>query len=177
MTDAFGNADAEAANRHRHLAAMFDDFSTARIAGLGGVTNKRCLELGAGGGSMAARLAALWWWLTDALDIRAFFLPSPPDIVAAFRQQPGYLVAELGHTVASTLLGFGPAAAAGVLIAIGLTSSGLIQRATLPLLVAVNAVPKVAIAPLLLALLSITLFYTVVAVERLALPWARAVTG
>lgn len=97
----------------------------------------------------AAGTIALWWWLTDALSIRSFFLPSPPDIVAAFRSQPGYLMTELGHTVASTLIGYGLATLAGVLIAIGLTASDLIQRAILPLLVAVNAVPKVAIAPLL----------------------------
>ncbi|MEV6636221.1 ABC transporter permease [Actinoplanes sp. NPDC051470] len=97
----------------------------------------------------AAGAVALWWWLTDAFDVRPFFLPSPPDIVTAFRAQPAYLLAELGHTVTSTLLGYGLATAAGVLIAIGLTASDLVRRATLPLLVAVNAVPKVAIAPLL----------------------------
>jgi NitT/TauT family transport system permease protein len=32
-------------------------------------------------------------------------------------------------------------------------------------------------AVLLLAVLSVTLFYTVVLIERLALPWARATTG
>jgi SAM-dependent methyltransferase len=74
MTYAFGNADAEAANRHRHLAAMFDDFSTARVAALGFAAGWRCLELGAGGGSLAARLAALGGEvLATDLDVR--YLP------------------------------------------------------------------------------------------------------
>ena len=94
-------------------------------------------------------VVALWWWATVALRIRSFFLPSPPDIVAALRREPVYLLQELGRTAAETLAGFAIAAAAGVLIAVALTTWRTLERATLPLLVALNAVPKVAVAPLL----------------------------
>ena len=94
-------------------------------------------------------VVALWWWATAALGIRSFFLPSPPDIVAALGREPAYLLRELGRTTAETVAGFAVAAAAGVLIAIALTTSRTLERATLPLLVALNAVPKVAVAPLL----------------------------
>lgn len=49
----FNNDDRAAADRHRYLAEIFDAESTARLAGLGDLTGRRCLELGAGGGSMA----------------------------------------------------------------------------------------------------------------------------
>ncbi|GAA0481014.1 ABC transporter permease [Paractinoplanes deccanensis] len=92
---------------------------------------------------------ALWWGATATLRIRPFFVPAPPDIVAAFRRQPGYLLRELGRTFAETAAGFALAAVAGVLLAVVLTTSRTVERAILPLLIAVNAVPKVAVAPLL----------------------------
>jgi NitT/TauT family transport system permease protein len=57
----------------------------------------------------------------------------------------------LGHawdTTVETLLGFAMAIVAGWLIAAGLTASRVAHRMVYPLLVAVNAVPKVAVAPL-----------------------------
>jgi SAM-dependent methyltransferase len=54
---AFDNDDLEAADRHQHLAGMLDDFTAARLASLGELRGKRCLELGAGGGSVARWLA------------------------------------------------------------------------------------------------------------------------
>ncbi|MBL7252837.1 ABC transporter permease [Paractinoplanes lichenicola] len=99
---------------------------------------------------VAAVLAVVFWWAaTAAWDIRPFFVPAPPDIVAAFRREPGYLLRELGSTMASTAAGFALAAAGGVLLAVVLTTSRTVERAILPLLIAVNAIPKVAVAPLL----------------------------
>jgi SAM-dependent methyltransferase len=56
-TYAFDNDDADAADRHRHLAGVLDGFTCARLSRLGDLTGWRCLELGAGGGSVAAWLA------------------------------------------------------------------------------------------------------------------------
>lgn len=53
----FDNNDPEATDRHSILPAMLDGFTTARLAATGSLTGKRCLELGAGGGSVAAWLA------------------------------------------------------------------------------------------------------------------------
>lgn len=55
---AFDNDDAAAADRHVHLSAILDDVTFARLASLGDLTGKRCLEVGAGGGSVARWLAA-----------------------------------------------------------------------------------------------------------------------
>jgi SAM-dependent methyltransferase len=57
MTYAFDNNDPAAADRHDILPAILDDLSISRLADLGDLTGRRCLELGAGGGSIAGWLA------------------------------------------------------------------------------------------------------------------------
>jgi len=75
---AFDNDDPEAADRHRCLAAMLDELTTARLATLGDLNGRRCLELGAGGGSVAERLAARGARVL-ATDLNTRHLPpSPP---------------------------------------------------------------------------------------------------
>lgn len=54
---AFSNDDPEAADRHSYLSGMLDGPTAARLAALGDLAGRRCLELGAGGGSIAAWLA------------------------------------------------------------------------------------------------------------------------
>ncbi len=54
---AFDNDDPDATDRHTYLPTMLDEFTTSRLCGLGALTGRRCLELGAGGGSIAAWLA------------------------------------------------------------------------------------------------------------------------
>ncbi|MBW6440232.1 ABC transporter permease [Actinoplanes hulinensis] len=97
----------------------------------------------------AVTALAVWWSATAVFGIRSFFLPAPPDIVEAFRRQPAYLLREAGSTVAVTVTGFGIAVVAGLLLAMTLTAWRALERATLPVLVALNSVPKVAVAPLL----------------------------
>jgi NitT/TauT family transport system permease protein len=97
----------------------------------------------------ATAAIAVWWGVTVVFGIRSFFLPAPPDIVASFRAQPAYLLRETWATLSETLLGFVIGVAAGLAIAMMLTASRAVERATMPLIVALNSIPKVAIAPLL----------------------------
>lgn len=97
----------------------------------------------------AVSAIALWWSATVVFGIRPFFLPAPPDIVAAFRAQPAYLLREAAATLTETTVGFGIAVLAGLLLSVALTVWRALERATLPVLVALNSVPKVAVAPLL----------------------------
>ncbi|BCJ40117.1 ABC transporter permease [Actinoplanes ianthinogenes] len=92
---------------------------------------------------------AVWWAATVVFGIRQIILPAPPDIVAAFRAQPGYLLRETGATATETLTGFGLAVVAGLVVAVLLTAWRAVERAMLPVLVALNSIPKVALAPLL----------------------------
>ncbi|GAA4610156.1 SAM-dependent methyltransferase [Actinoplanes octamycinicus] len=56
-TYSFDNDDPIAALRHRLLAEILDPFTVERLAALGDLTGRRCLEAGAGGGSIAGWLA------------------------------------------------------------------------------------------------------------------------
>lgn len=91
-----------------------------------------------------------WWYATILFNINSFILPSPGDIVMSFSEKYEYLFDETLVTLQETVIGFGIGAGSGLLIAIALTASSIVERATMPLLVALNSVPKVAIAPLLL---------------------------
>lgn len=96
-----------------------------------------------------ALLLGVWEVLTRALDVRAFLLP-PPSAIAR--------VAILKHTVLlqgalttgrAALTGFALSVVLGVLAAIVLASSRLVERAFYPYTLFLQTVPIVAIAPLL----------------------------
>ena len=97
-----------------------------------------------------AAAVALWWLLTAVFNIRPYFLPAPPDVIEAFRREPSYLASETWVTLWETLAGFAIATVAGLVTALLLAASRVVERATLPMIVAFNAVPKVAIVPLLI---------------------------
>jgi NitT/TauT family transport system permease protein len=90
-----------------------------------------------------------WWLAVTALDVQPFVLPAPPDVVASFAELHSYLIDQAGATLAVTLLGYLLAVVAGLVVAVLLTASRTVEQAVLPLLVAANAVPKIAVAPLM----------------------------
>ena len=92
---------------------------------------------------------ALWWGITYFYEIEPFFLPAPPDVVEALSRDPAYLMQEAWVTLYETVVGFGVAAATGLVIAVLLATIRVVERATMPLFVALNSIPKVAVAPLL----------------------------
>jgi NitT/TauT family transport system permease protein len=94
---------------------------------------------------------SVWWVAAVALDVGSLFLPAPPDLVEVVRQsgRAGYLMDRTWETLMVTVLGFAVAMAGGFLIALLLAAFQSVERAALPVLVALNAVPKVALAPLL----------------------------
>jgi NitT/TauT family transport system permease protein len=98
----------------------------------------------------AAVVVALWWLATIVFAVQPFILPAPPDIIEAFFRLPGYLLRQTWTTLVETLAGFGLAVVGGLLVAVALTASRVVERALFPLLVAANAVPKIAVAPLLI---------------------------
>jgi NitT/TauT family transport system permease protein len=97
---------------------------------------------------MALAVAA-WWAATAAFPVNHALVPTPGDVLAAFLRLPGYLLAQSVHTLAEVLEGFAVAVVVGALIAPALVGSLVVERMLFPLLLALNAVPKVAVAPLL----------------------------
>jgi NitT/TauT family transport system permease protein len=75
-------------------------------------------------------------------------LPAPSAIFAAFMETPGVFLRHLGFTLATTCLGFGLAVGLEVALAVGIFHSRLLERTIYTLLVALNSIAKVALAPL-----------------------------
>jgi NitT/TauT family transport system permease protein len=94
-------------------------------------------------------LLGFWEILARALEIPAFLLPPPSAIVAAAGDRAGSLARAALVTARSSLIGFGLAAAIGVLAAVVLASSRPLERALYPYTVFLQTVPIVAVAPLL----------------------------
>jgi len=94
-------------------------------------------------------LLGLWEGVTRGLGIAPWLLPPPSAIAAAGLRE----ARTLGHATLVTgqaaLLGFVLSATLGVLIAIVLASSRLLERALYPYTLLLQTVPIVAIAPLL----------------------------
>lgn len=97
----------------------------------------------------AVAVVAAWWLAVRLLRVPPFILPAPPDVAVAMAEHRAYLLRHTGQTIGHALGGFGIAAGGGVVVAMVLAASGRLREAVFPLLVALQAVPKVAIAPLL----------------------------
>ncbi|MFE4196993.1 ABC transporter permease [Paenarthrobacter sp. NPDC056912] len=94
-------------------------------------------------------VVALWWIAVAGLRIEKFLLPSPADVVDSFLKNPQFLLLQSLVTLWETIQGFILAILIGVPAAMAIASSRLLERTVYPLLLGINAVPKVAIAPLL----------------------------
>jgi NitT/TauT family transport system permease protein len=99
-------------------------------------------------GAIAA--IGLWWLLVILLGIKPIILPTPADVLRSFQHLPGYLLEQSWSTLSVTVIGYALATVTGLVTAVLLTSSRALEQAMLPVLVAANAVPKIAVAPLLL---------------------------
>ena len=93
---------------------------------------------------------AVWWAVTAALDVQSFIFPTPPEVLSAYLALQGELVKQTGSTTLATVLGFGVSVVVGVLLGLAIAAWRPFERMFQPLLVAFNAVPKVALAPLML---------------------------
>lgn len=93
-------------------------------------------------------LLLIWEICVRIFHVRNFLLPAPSRVIAQFFVEPVYLLKESLDTMVTTLMGFVLAVILGVGAAIGIVYSRFLDRTLYALLVALNAVPKVALAPL-----------------------------
>lgn len=77
-----------------------------------------------------------------------YLLPPPSEVFAELGTAPLWYLGHAMQTVAATLLGFAMALAVGCLAAVGIVYSRVLENTLFTLLVALNSVPKIALAPL-----------------------------
>ncbi len=100
-----------------------------------------------------ATLIALWEVATATGAVDQLVLPTPTSVVATFVTRFPELASNAGYTAAEAILGMLLGNLAGFALAIGFVHSGLARRAVLPLAMAAQAVPIVAVAPALILLM------------------------
>jgi NitT/TauT family transport system permease protein len=89
-----------------------------------------------------------WEAVVRIAHVRPVFFPAPSLIIAEIAKEPVWFAEQTAYTIGITLAGFGLAAAAGVAFAVVIVEWTLLDRLLFPLFIALNSVPKVAIAPL-----------------------------
>lgn len=75
-------------------------------------------------------------------------LPPPSLIVAAFANSPGYFLRQTLYTLTTTAAAFALSVLLGVALALAIVTWRVVERLVYTLLVALNSLPKVALAPL-----------------------------
>lgn len=98
-------------------------------------------------------LVIVWEIGVDLAGIPRFVLPAPSDIWRSISAHWAPLLAHSWVTLLETLAGFGLSLAIGIPLAILIVYSRIFDRVLYPILVASQAVPKVALAPILLVAL------------------------
>lgn len=91
---------------------------------------------------------ALWEILVRAFDVSPILLPAPSAVWVEFWKSPAFFLHNAGVTLMVTLIGFLLSFVFGVLLAVLIVSSKTLERPIFSLLVALNSIPKVALAPL-----------------------------
>jgi NitT/TauT family transport system permease protein len=97
----------------------------------------------------AGAAIGVWWLLKWAFGWQTFILPSPAEVARELWSRRSYLPEQTWATLLETLEGFGLAIVVGFALAILIAYSKSLERSLYPLLVAFNAVPKLALAPIL----------------------------
>ena len=96
-----------------------------------------------------AVILIIWELAVIGFNVPTFLVPAPSKIWESYIQFQGYLWENTFVTLNETLLGFALSIVIAVPIGIIIASSKFIEETVYPMLLTINAVPKVAIAPLL----------------------------
>jgi NitT/TauT family transport system permease protein len=91
----------------------------------------------------------MWWLIRWAFGWQSFVLPSPSEVARELWHQRSFLPMQAWTTLVETLEGFAIAIGVGLALAVVIAYSRPLERSLYPLLVALNAVPKLALAPIL----------------------------
>jgi NitT/TauT family transport system permease protein len=95
-----------------------------------------------------AALLGIWEIVTNTASIPSAIFPSPGEVMTAFRRYDSIIAQHALHTMITTLIGFALALGGGIIIGLATGASQVVYAGIYPLLVAFNAIPKVALLPL-----------------------------
>src|SRR5947207_15165034 len=107
-------------------------------------TNERAITVV----SVLAGSLVLWELGARISHVPQFLLPAPSVVIADLFKAPGLYAINSLATLRVTLTGFGLAVLLGVLLAVAIVHSRLMEHSLYTPLVALNSLPKVALAPL-----------------------------
>ena len=93
-------------------------------------------------------LFVLWEAAVRVLAVKPVILPPPSAIWTEFWSDPVWYLRHAWYTLLVTLGGFGIALVVGVFLAILIVESRILEQTIYALIVGMNSVPKVAVAPL-----------------------------
>jgi NitT/TauT family transport system permease protein len=128
--------------------------------------------------AFTAAVVGLWWTATLVFDIHPVLLPPPPRVAAAFAEQSGYLLSATATTASEVAAGYLLSTVTGFAAGMLLAASPALARGSWPLLVGLDALPKLALAPLLVVWLGFGVTVKVVIVwVTCGLPIVLAVYG
>lgn len=98
-----------------------------------------------------------WEWYVTAFGVSQLILPAPSSILAALYQglASGQLTSALMTTLQAIVLGFTLSATAAIVLGTLISQNRLIEAAVYPYVVALQTLPKIAIAPLILVWLGL----------------------
>jgi ABC-type nitrate/sulfonate/bicarbonate transport system permease component len=95
------------------------------------------------------QIAASAGWIADALNLEPFLVPSPAEVGDALWSSRSLLLENAWVTLREILVGLAAGVLVGIALSILMRSSRLLRDAVYPLTVALQAVPVVVIAPIL----------------------------
>jgi NitT/TauT family transport system permease protein len=97
---------------------------------------------------LSALLLLCWQIASTHSGVSHAILPTPNEVLLAFERYRAAITEHALHTVATSLIGFFLALIGGVLLGLAVGASPAVYSGVYPLLVAFNAIPKVALLPL-----------------------------
>ncbi|MFT3907566.1 MAG: ABC transporter permease [Steroidobacteraceae bacterium] len=96
-------------------------------------------------------MLAVWQLACGVFSVSSFILPSPAAIGRDLVDNWKYFLPHVWMTMLEIIVGFAGSILVGIPVAILLTFSRVLERAVYPLIVGSQVIPKVAIAPIMLA--------------------------
>lgn len=99
--------------------------------------------------ALTITIFALWEAICTGLKIPDYLMPAPSAIFASGVEYASPIMMHATQTLFTTLAGFALAIVVGLFLGLAVGASPLIYKATYPLLVGFNSVPKVAFVPVL----------------------------